>query len=417
MSSTRNQRLYLASIFVTNVGNSIQFLVTGKLLHDLTGLIGVFAGMVILEHFKSAALSAISGVMTDRIGARRLAMWSDYFLGAVGFLVAAAAAFGGEGHQSQTAIEVAVGVFLINFIKPFYRTATFALVRRVGSTSADPKQNESMQFRLNTRSAFIQQSGYFIGLFLAGILLSWMDPAKILFVDALSYLASGVFLMMISGVSEERHPQAALSGVATASARFKSEIREALVYFREMPRAFSLVLVAAIQIVLLDIYNVCLFKLVAQRFSDLPYALPVFEASYAGGVVLVTALSETRPAFRSRRENTWLSLLGVGVALAALGRSSSLTIGVPLVISMSFMVSWVFSATLSSLYGMIPANLSGRIGGFRGLILGVIGTPAVGLAAYLVDSYSLEYGYLAGTALACVAAIVSWRSNQNTLPA
>ncbi|NBW83490.1 hypothetical protein EBR21_17215 [bacterium] len=113
----KSERLYYCSLFSTNLGNSIHFVVSGKLLFEFSGLVGAFAGLVVLEHVKSILLSAYAGVVTDRHSGKRVAVASDLILAFVGMSVSTALCIGLPGAWS--AAVTAFGAFCINATKPF----------------------------------------------------------------------------------------------------------------------------------------------------------------------------------------------------------------------------------------------------------------------------------------------------------
>jgi hypothetical protein len=185
---------YFYSVFTTNFGNSIHFIVSGKLLFDFSGLVGAFASLVVLEHIKSISLSAYAGVVTDRYSGKRVAVVSDLILAMIGLIVTSALCLGLT--DAWAAVVTAIGAFCINATKPFYRVATFAMVR---SVAPDEKY-----FEFNTRAAFFQQSGSVFGLFVAGVLLNHLQPATILFFDAASYLLSALCLAKVTPIREPK---------------------------------------------------------------------------------------------------------------------------------------------------------------------------------------------------------------------
>lgn len=415
----KSARLYYSSVFSTNLGNSIHFIVSGKLLYDFSGLVGAFAGLVVLEHIKSISLSAYAGVVTDRYSGRRVAVVSDLVLALVGLIVTTALCSGLS--NAWAASVTAVGAFCINAAKPFYRVSTFALVRSIAP--------EDKYFEFNTRAAFFQQAGYVLGLLVAGILLNYFHPTTILYVDAASYLVSALCLIKLVPSDAEKlagrcsklldrseGESHAVRGNGTLAARksFIRELTEVLRFFGSRKDVAWLVFSIAKLIVLLDLFCIFLFKLVGERFSSLPSALPLLEGIYAGGIAFLTVMSDRFSWFRSKLPSPVVSILILSLVFVCIGQSSSLLTVSCCIALMSVVFSSLFSKTTARLYGNIPNEISGRIGGFRGVVLGLVGIPVVAMGSFLADRVNLQTAYLFAAALALVLWVPLSRAFQET---
>jgi hypothetical protein len=67
---------------------------------------------------------------------------------------------------------------------------------------------------------------------------------------------------------------------------------------------------------------------------------------------------------------------------------------------MSVVFSSLFSKTTTRLYASIPSDISGRIAGFRGVTLGVVGIPIVAMGSFLADRVNLQSAYIFAALLA-----------------
>ncbi|NBX18665.1 MAG: MFS transporter [Proteobacteria bacterium] len=401
----RSARLYYSSVFSTNLGNSIHFIVSGKLLFDFSGLVGAFAGLVVLEHIKSVTLSAYAGVVTDRYSGSRVAVVSDLVLAMVGLLVTTALFVGLP--DAWAAAVTAIGAFFINAAKPFYRVSTFAMVRSIAP--------EEKYFEFNTRAAFFQQAGYVLGLLVAGVLLNYFRPTTILYIDAASYLFSALCLAkassnvtaQTSGIrsSHDKRFENGSSVVDVGRAQvagksFLRELAEVFRFCRTRKDVAWLVFSIAKLIVLLDLYSIFLFKLVGERFSSTPSALPLFEGIYAGGIAFLTVMTDRFSWFRQMLPSPSVSLIILALVFICIGQSSNLPMTACCVALMSVVFSSLFSKTTSKLYASIPNEISGRIGGFRGITLGLVGVPVVAVGTFFADRVSLQSAYIFAAALA-----------------
>ena len=373
----KNKSLYLASVFTTNLGNSLQFIVSGKILYDTSGLVGVFAGAVVLEHIMAIFLSGLSGVVSDRFGDKKVAVFSDLLLALSGVLVAIVFWFEGSS------LAIWIGLTIINLMKPFYRTSTFSMVKKLC------KNDEYVVF--NSKSAAIQQAGYFSGLALAGLLLVYVQAKVLLFVDAASFLLSGILLMNISDSGSTVLPQRILNILSQLKVDFLVvfnfiKIRQDILYLLCLVVSFFIVI---------DIHNIAIFKIVSERFPNNPSMLSLAEGIYAVGVLSATAMT-SRIAFFSQptiKYFAWVPAFSSGVLFFGFAFVNQTFPLIFLIFLLSLFMSFGFAISLGSIYREIPQEMAGRIGGFRGILLGISAGPVIAGVSYLFDKFSLATGY------------------------
>jgi MFS family permease len=368
-------------------------------------LVGAFAGLVVLEHLKSISLSAYAGVLTDRYSGKCVAVVSDLILALVGLIVTTTLCMGLP--NVWAAAVIAIGAFCINATKPFYRVSTFAMVRAIAP--------EEKYFEFNTRAAFFQQAGYVLGLLSAGVLLNYFNPTTILYIDAASYLFSGLCLARVAPIVSARSAELKAtpgkdSEIESSSVQenqpqnvgksFLRELSEVIRFCCKRKDVAWLVFSIALLIVLLDLYSIFLFKLVGERFSAWPSALPLFEGIYAGGIALLTIMTDRFSWFQKTLPSPAVSLLLLALIFVCIGQSFNLLTTACCIALMSFVFSSLFSRTTSRLYASIPNEISGRIAGFRGIALGALGIPIVATGSFFADRVSLQAAYIFAAILA-----------------
>ncbi|NJL23998.1 MAG: MFS transporter [Calothrix sp. SM1_5_4] len=391
---TRSQFFYLASIFTTNVGNSISFLAAGKLIYDQVGAAAVFAAIIGMEHIQSTLLSFSSGVLVDRWGAKRVAVISDILFALISFAMAAGLYLG------NMPLLIPLGMLLSNFLKPFYRSSTFALLKRICG--------DNDTFRINSQSALLQQMGYFSGLAIAGLFMSSSNIPQLLLFDGITFVASAACLAFVRA-NGPTVPERTAVGTGRLR-RFIDDHLAIVPFVRANPVAVRLLIIIVIQLLVIDAFNISLFKLAQVRYPDKSSALAMIDGSYAVGVMLMAALQSRLNRLRIQPSSLSLVLLVEAALFLCIGLSHALWLTVALTVLFSATISSVFTHTFSELYRVIPSEIAGRIGGLRGLMLGVTGivfTLASGLA---IDLGGVLGGYVTGSCLLIVAAWLPLRS-------
>lgn len=135
-----NPRMLLPlGVLITNIGNGMYTLAVGKLLYDQTGSSTPFAMLLMLEAILTFSTQAIASSAVDRGRAKQCAVIAEAIRG---FAVLTASAFVFAGHTAS----ILLAAIVINLLRPFYRTASFA----IGPMIADGKQLAVYNARTST---------------------------------------------------------------------------------------------------------------------------------------------------------------------------------------------------------------------------------------------------------------------------
>jgi MFS family permease len=379
----RNYRLLWTGQIVSLTGSWMQSVAQGWLVLRLTdsplllGLVG-FCSYIPVLLFALAA-----GAAADRVPRRRALFWT---------------------HGVATAIALSLGLLTATGVVRVWHVALLALVQ--GTTAA---------FDIPVRQAFLQDlvgredlqnaialnstafnSARMIGPALAGVLLPWLGEASCFFLNAASYGAVIVGLVLIRGVR----------GPTGAAGSFTSAIRSGLAYAVRAPRVRAL-----------------LALVVVASVFGLPYAvlMPVFArdvletgARGLGLLMGASGLGATIGAlYLAGRTSSRRSGRIVAGALAALGTSL-----VVLGVSRSFPVSLLAvgvaggavvaqMATSNTLLQLsTPAEMRGRIVSLY--MLCFVGMAPFGslLAGWVGDVLGVTWAVGAGGVACLVAAAV-----------
>ena len=380
---------YLASVFVTNFSNSITFIVAGKTLYDSSGSVTLFGGIIILEHVKSLLLSQVSGSFVDRIGAKKIAVWTDVLMFVVTLIMAIGSSIGNR------AWAISFGLIAINFLKPFYRTSTFALVR-----SLVPDDD---LFRFNTRSASVFQIGYIAGLGAGAVLITQIAAPQLMAMVSLSYLISAFFLSRTRGrftkpnlaepvvnAVHEPHIKRWLRPLNT----LVSDLRAQVQLLKSIPALIWLMCFFALQMAVIDSYNVNIFKIAKVNFPNNPEYLSIFEGCFFVASLLATGLIDKfkKSGFPYRALASFFVV--EGIAFAGLPAAKNVFQACACIALLGMCVPAVLGTTVTLLQRNTPTAFLGRIGGVRGVIVSLISIPFISGTSLLSDRFSLHISAL-----------------------
>jgi hypothetical protein len=173
-------RLYLVAFVVTNIGVGGFALATGMALFAATGSAGTFSALVATEYALGFIGQFVGGSILDRLDVLRVAVWSNGLRSTVVLLA------GGVGLLAAGRT-LLIGAFLLSgFIRPLYRSASFALVPRVCPPEDLPRVN-GLRFGLLQ----VAQIG---GLLVVAGLITVLPSAGVVFTVGCFFLA-GTLIM------------------------------------------------------------------------------------------------------------------------------------------------------------------------------------------------------------------------------
>lgn len=382
-NQSKNINLYLIALFITNIGNSASFIICGKYSYDYFGVASIFGALLMLESIQAILLSGFSGILIDKSGAKRVGVICDIALFIVVFIGAL------TSETSFKSWNIVIVYFLINLIKPIQSTALFALTKKIS--------NDEYQYQLNSKIGMHVQLGYLIGLGITGVSLKYLSIKKIMLLDSLTYLISGVLIFFIL-VDETK---SIINTKLLRSFNFKEIVGDYKVLFKKNNRVLLICLVLGIQVNLIVAYNTNLFKYVATIMGNNSAGLSILEGTYTIVCILTSYLISNKRIIKL--DSTLIFLFFVLEALVFLifPFVNKIIFVIPLVFLFAVVSSVVFPSLFSLLYSDIDKSEAGKVGGVKTMFQSVIALPILMLNAYLIDFYniSISYAYLASICL------------------
>ena len=263
----RNYQLYLAASSVSSVGNGMQFIAASWLATELTGNAAASAVVLICSNLPGVLFAPLAGVLADRYERRQLAAVMDVFRAAVLLAVPIISTLG-----RLEAWHLYLASFLAALGDTIFKPAQSALIREI----APPDQ----LLRANTTGMIGIQLGMIIGAGSSGLLMTWLNPAMVMILNALTFLLSARWTFQIA-VDVRRPP---------TKARYVHGFRLGWTYLRRHPHLAFPYVMALVLASTAQSMNTLLVPFVHQVLRLPPSALGVIDGAWALGAVLAGLL-------------------------------------------------------------------------------------------------------------------------------
>ncbi len=259
----RNYLLYLAASSVSSVGNGMQFIAASWLATELTGNAAASAIILICSNLPGVALAPLAGVLADRYERRTLAAAIDLFRAAALLAVPIIFTLG-----RLEAWHLYLASFLAALGDTIFKPTQSALVREI----VPPAQ----LLRANTTSMIGTQLGMVLGAGSSGLLMTWLHPAAVLLLNALTFLLSALWTVQIVGPGRRPPP----------TSRYAQDLRLGWLYLRRHPQLAFPYVMALVLASTAQSMNALLVPFVHQTLHLPPSALGIIDGAWAVGAVL-----------------------------------------------------------------------------------------------------------------------------------
>jgi MFS family permease len=258
-----------------------------------TGIIAFFATLPI------AAGSLMAGALVDRIGARRMSVLSDtfsavavaaipvlYAAGALSFWLLAALAFAGALFDGPG------------------QAARQALLPELAGEAGVPLE------RANSLFTATEHVSYIVGAPLAGILIAAIGAPATLWVDAVSFVVSGLaVLLLVPSVSHV---------VAAVPRRYLSEVLDGLRFVARDSVVTGFLFITMVGNLIMAALAPVILPVYARQVFDSPRLLGFMIAAYGVGGLIGTSIFGALGSRLSRRRVWTIALIGMPLAAAAI---------------------------------------------------------------------------------------------------
>jgi len=377
-----NTRLFVAGLALSNIGTFSQIVALSLLVLSLTDSGLALGAVMAVQAVPMILLGPWAGPQLDRLPLRRV-LFLTSLAGAAQAACLAGLALTGAINLPWVLL-LALGLGCVQaFDRPAAQAFIVELVPREAIASTVGLASTAQSF------------GRLGGPALAAVLYAWSGSASVFAVNALSYAAVLVALLLLR--TSELVPRAIHSGQ-------RADLRSALRFARRTP-AVGTVLLANAFVGLLA-FN---FPTFLASMASLTFGQP----SLFGVAESVNAVTSLSAGFLLARSHRRLTLRGVALASIALGSSQAWTALSPTpvvflasMLYFGFVVVWYTTSSQGLVQHESPPEMSGRLMSLY--MLGTLGTTPLGaiIVGVVIDRVSPRAAMGLGSASALVAGLV-----------
>ena len=378
----------LTAYLVSITGTSVSALAIPWLVLTTTGSASQTGLVVFAEMTPYVVMQAISGPWIDRLGAHRVCSWGNAI---AALAVGAIPALGAVGGLSVTALFGLVAV--AGAVRGMSDCANSVLVPGTARLAGMPLE------RVAGLNAGANRAGLLIGAPLAGVLLSVMDPATVLLVDAVSFAVAAVLIGALVPTSAE-------PDTTPDRPRYLAALGQGLGFVR----ADRLILGLVAMIALTNLLDQALFAVIlpvwVRDLQGSPEALGLIAGSIAVGALVGSGMAAWLGPRLPRRATYGVGFFVAGAPLFfALAFTSTLWLPTALGL-LAGLTGGAINPILSAIwYERIPPHLLARVLGaikasaWIGIPLG----PLVG--GLLTETFGLQAALLITGAMMVLATL------------
>jgi len=371
--------LYFGGQLISQVGSSFTSFAFPLLVFKLTGSATDLALSTAANLLPYLLFGLVLGALVDRLDRRRMMLWTDVARAAV-IVVLPVLALSGE--------LVVADIYAVAFVQ-----STLGILFNCGEFAAIPSLvGQDDLVAANGRIMATNSAGQIVGPILAGVLVTFMSPANLLFFDAASFLVSAACLAAIRRSFNSVPPPARRAAGGTG---LFEDVREGLRFVWSHPvlRSISIMMALINFVAATPITQLVLFAKQTLGASDTQVAL-LFAAGAAGIVIVAAAAAPIR-----RRLSFAVTALGALVI-------SGLTVTVMALLGSypAALVLWAASSGFGLLLNIntgalrqaiVPSRLYGRVISVASVLawsaipLGALaGAAAIRLTGSVADVYA-----------------------------
>ncbi|WP_093194279.1 MFS transporter [Salimicrobium halophilum] len=384
VSSWRHPILLLFGIGLSNIGDWIYLIALNLIVLEMTGSPLAVAVLYILLPTATVCTNFWSGTLVDRLNQRNLMVALDFIRASLIFMIP----------FFPTLWLIYPIVFLVNMASSIFNPASMSYI-----TKLIPRGKRK---RFNSFRSLIDSGGFLVGPAIAGFLLMAGDPFLAIYVNALTFLFSGIvtlFLPVTTNMVEKAMSSFSLQllkkdwNVVVLFTRNYASVM--LIYF-----LFGLMMVMAAALDSLE----AAFSKEVLNLTDAEYGFLVSIAGVgiATGAIIIALFAD--------KISTSL-LLGIGPVLVAGGYiiyafSDHFEVAAVGFIVLAFSLAFANTGFHTFYQNNIPVEILGRIGSIYGLIeaaFTITATIVIGIAAQF---FSIKAAVITGSFVMLVVTLI-----------
>jgi MFS family permease len=388
----RNVKYYVIGQAISLVGSFVQGFAQTILILRLTRSPQIFTATIILQTLPLLVLGPWGGLIADRLDNRKILMLTSTLslttAGALAWLV----------HSGGVSIgRVQVLALLFGFVNAFERPAAQAIL----SELAGPNDMANA-VALNAMTFPIAR---LLGPVIAGILVETVELAWCFAVNAISYVAVIVALILLR--VSEFYPR-------RKTERAKGQLRDAVHYVRQSPSVRTPLLAMFVVGTLAFNFTTVMPLMNRFTFGNNPRWLTAALSMSAVGSLIGGAVLAGK---RESNERT-LAIVSVAFGIALLGLALAPTVWIWVVVGVpvGFVATWFTTAVTTLLQRNSAPSMLGRVTALFGIAF--LGTTPIGatLVGYLTEHVSARAPFVVASLATLCCGLVLLRNNPSTSP-
>lgn len=213
--------------------------------------------------------------------------------------------------------------------------------------------------RTNSVNSSASGAADLVGPALAGLLIAWLGPRNVLYLDAVSFAISALLtLMWVPNILVERVERTS----------YLTDVRQGFQYLRRQRLLITLMVAAAVaNFFAAPLGSVLLPIWVFDNNWSASY-LGFIYSGFGGGILLGSLVFASLAQRFSRRTLLVFFFISSGIPLALFGATSSIIVGIALGFVAGFSIGGVGPLIGTVTMERIPENLRGRVGGATGSV-------------------------------------------------
>ena len=375
----RNFRLFFTGQLVSAIGNWLTTIAAPLFVLHLTGS-GVAIGVLTACQFGPMLVFGLwAGAVVDRIDKRKLLLTTQFIAAAQSALFAALA-FSGDPPLAAIYAVALIGGFVVAIDTTARRAFVVELV------------DEDLVANAVSLNSALMTSARVVGPVVAGVLITTVGYAWCFTLDALSYIAPVVALLMMRASEISRAP---------VLARGKGQIRAALVYTRSLPQLWLPIVMTAVIGTFTFNFQVVMPLLVTRTFSSTDTAFTLLFSVLSVGSVLGALWMARHTTLRLAQ--TVLSASLLGIATLAMAFAPSLAVAFPIALVMGLGMTAFITSSTGNLQLTAEPEKRGRVLALQSVVL--IGSTPIGgpILGVVCQAWGARAGLLVG-GVACLLA-------------
>lgn len=369
------ERFILLGLLLTNLGNALHLLVLGKFLYDLFGSSAVFGGAIAIEQILAVVITIIAGPIVDQWNPVRSVVWTDTLRGV--FISTASVLL----FLQPSLVFVYAMILVIQMGKPFYKSGIFATEIHLIT--------EDRRAHFNSYSVSVMQLGAFLGMGLAGLIITYSDTRWGFLINGFSFLLSALCVHLASHYQNEKYDHTPSKKLSFGSDFFRSFVKDwmAMVEILKAKKVFlPVLLINSIDHALPQAFNVLLVPLVVFKLMNQSYWLSALDSCFAIGAILAGLVAGKYILKLGLRTGVMHGLMiqSLAFGLIYFTASSALLIVACLLFGLGNTISW--TAWQTWMQNNSTKTERGKISLFRHLIISGFTAALIPVVTFLEKS-------------------------------